>query len=205
MLDLNVFAGNSFFYPIRDNTYLCFKALEKRDREKFIEGFKKLSKASVYHRFFGFMKELSDKQLEDLLNTDKKDHVAWTAFDIKNDDMIGVGVGRFKRSTTNPHEAELALTVIDEYQNKGTGSILLAIMYFLASKLEIDIFTGFILSDNSKLIQRFRELGAIMTRTGNEFEMRLPVFKNFNKIPKSNYSSVIKPILQFLKENNFCA
>ena len=205
MLDLNVFAGNSFFYPLRDNTYLCFKALEKRDREKFIEGFKKLSKASVYHRFFGFMKELSDKQLEDLLNTDKKDHVAWTAFDIKNDDMIGVGVGRFKRSTTNPHEAELALTVIDEYQNKGTGSILLAIMYFLASKLEIDIFTGFILSDNSKLIQRFRDLGAIMTRTGNEFEMRLPVFKNFNKIPKSNYSSVIKPILQFLKENNFCA
>ncbi|MCK5702194.1 MAG: hypothetical protein KAI29_13610 [Cyclobacteriaceae bacterium] len=205
MLDLNVFTGNSFFYPLRDNTYLCFKALEKRDREKFIEGFKKLSKASVYHRFFGFMKELSDKQLEDLLNTDKKDHVAWTAFDIKNDDMIGVGVGRFKRSTTNPHEAELALTVIDEYQNKGTGSILLAIMYFLASKLEIDIFTGFILSDNSKLIQRFRELGAIMTRTGNEFEMRLPVFKNFNKIPKSNYSSVIKPILQFLKENNFCA
>ncbi|MCK5371956.1 MAG: hypothetical protein KAQ62_25520 [Cyclobacteriaceae bacterium] len=205
MLDLNIFAGNSFFYPLRDNTYLCFKALEKRDREKFIEGFKKLSKASVYHRFFGFMKELSDKQLEDLLNTDKKDHVAWTAFDIKNDDMIGVGVGRFKRSTTNPHEAELALTVIDEYQNKGTGSILLAIMYFLASKLEIDIFTGFILSDNSKLIQRFRELGAIMTRTGNEFEMRLPVFKNFNKIPKSNYSSVIKPILQFLKENNFCA
>ena len=205
MLDLNIFAGNSFFYPLRDNTYLCFKSLEKRDRGKFIEGFKKLSKASVYHRFFGFMKELSDKQLEDLLNTDKKDHVAWTALDIKNDDMIGVGVGRFKRSTTNPHEAELALTVIDEYQNKGTGSILLAIMYFLASKLEIDIFTGFILSDNSKLIQRFRELGAIMTRTGNEFEMRLPVFKNFNKIPKSNYSSVIKPILQFLKENNFCA
>ncbi|MCK5469050.1 MAG: hypothetical protein KAI99_11080 [Cyclobacteriaceae bacterium] len=205
MLDLNIFAGNSFFYPLRDNTYLCFKSLEKSDREKFIEGFKKLSKASVYHRFFGFMKELSDKQLEDLLNTDKKDHVAWTALDIKNDDMIGVGVGRFKRSTTNPHEAELALTVIDEYQNKGTGSILLAIMYFLASKLEIDIFTGFILSDNSKLIQRFRELGAIMTRTGNEFEMRLPVFKNFNKIPKSNYSSVIKPILQFLKENNFCA
>ncbi|MCK5102342.1 MAG: hypothetical protein KAR17_05990, partial [Cyclobacteriaceae bacterium] len=189
----------------RDNTYLCFKALEKRDREKFIEGFKKLSKASVYHRFFGFMKELTDKQVEDLLDTDKKDHVAWAAFDIKDEDMIGVGVGRFKRSTTNPHEAELALTVIDEYQNEGVGSILLAIMYYLASKLEIDIFTGFILSDNSRLIQRFRELGAIMTRTGNEFDMRLPVFKEFDDIPKSNYSSVIKPILQFLKENNFCA
>lgn len=205
MLDLDVFAGNSFFYPIMDNTYLCFKALEKRDREKFIEGFNKLSKASVYHRFFGFMKELSDKQLTDLLSTDKKDHVAWAAFDIKDDDMIGVGVGRFKRSATSPHEAELALTVIDAYQNKGVGSILLAIMYFLASKLEIDIFTGFILSDNSKLIQRFRDLGAIMTRTGNEFEMRLPVFKDFNKISNSNYSSVIKLILKFLEKNNFCA
>ena len=205
MLDLSVFAGNSFFYPIRDNTYLCFKTLEKRDREKIIEGFKKLSKSSVYHRFFGFMKELSDKQLEDLLNVDKKNHVAWTAFDIKDEDMIGVGVGRFKRLTTNSNEAELALTVIDEYQNKGVGSILLAIMYYLAGKLKIDIFTGFILSDNSRLIQRFRELGAIMKRTGNEFEMRLPVYQDFDKIPKSNYSSVIKQILQFLKENDFCA
>ena len=150
------------------------------------------------------MKELTDKQVKDLLNTDKKDHVAWAAFDIKDDDMIGVGVGRFKRSATKPHEAELALTVIDEYQNEGVGSILLAITYFLASKLEIDIFTGFILSDNSRLIQRFRELGAVMTRTGNEFEMRLPVYKDFNELPESNYSRIIKPILQFLKENDFC-
>ena len=61
MLDLKVFTGNSFFYPAKDNTYVCFKALEKRDREKFIDGFNKLSKASVYHRFFGFLKELTDK------------------------------------------------------------------------------------------------------------------------------------------------
>ncbi len=205
MLDLKVFAGNSFFYPLRDNTYLCFKKLEKDDREKFIEGFQKLSKASVYHRFFGFIKELSDEQLEEFLNTDTKNHVAWAAFDIEKDDFSGVGVGRFKRSETSQREAELALTVIDEYHGKGVGTILLAILYYLAGKLEIDIFTGIMLSDNAKLIRRFKELGAKMTRTGNEYEMRLPVFKDFNNLPKSNYSKIILPILQFLKENDFCA
>lgn len=205
MLDLNIFAGNSFFYPIKDNTYLCFKALEREDREKFVEGFKKLSPKTVYHRFFGFMKELSPHQLEELLDTDKKDHVAWTAFDIVEDDTIGVGVGRFRRSAINPNEAELALTVIDEYQEKGVGSVLLAIMYFLGSKLDIDIFTGIIMSDNARLIKRFKELGAQMTRVGTEYEMRLPVQKDFEKIPKTRYSRVILPILHFLKENDFCA
>lgn len=205
MLDLRAFTGNSFFYPVRDNIYLCFKTLEKEDREKFIEGFKRLSKETIYHRFFGFMKELSEKQIEDLLNVDKKDHVAWSAFDIVDEDTVGVGVGRFKRSAENPREAELGLTVLDEYQGKGVGSVLLAIMYYLGGLLDIDIFTGIILFDNTKLIQRFRELGAEFTRESNEFEMRLPVHTDFNKLPNTRYARVLLPILQFLKENNFCA
>jgi len=205
MVDLSVFAGNSFFYPIRDNTYICFKTLGKDDREKFIDGFKRLSKKTVYRRFFGFMKELTDKQVDDFLNTDKKDHIAWAAFDIVADDAIGIGVGRFKRSEFNPKEAEMALTVLDDYQDKGVGSVLLAIMYYLAGKLEIDILTGNILSENAKLIRRFMELGAKMDRIKNEYQMRLPVYTDFNAIPKTNYSGIIKTILQFLKENDFCA
>jgi RimJ/RimL family protein N-acetyltransferase len=204
MIDLKIFAGSSFFYPIKDSTYLCFKALEHADREKFLDGFKKLSRRTVYHRFFGFMKELTNQQVEDLLNTDKRDHVAWTAFDIADDDVIGIGVGRFRRSTTQPNEAELALTVIDEYQEKGVGTVLLAIMYYLAARLEIDIFTAVILSDNAKLIKRFKELGAKMTRAGSEYEMRLPVLKDFDDLPKTKYSRIIKPVLRFLKENDFC-
>ena len=205
MVDLSVFAGNSFFYPIRDNTYICFKTLGKDDREKFIDGFKRLSKKTVYRRFFGFMKELTDKQVDDFLNTDKKDHIAWAAFDIVGDDAIGIGVGRFKRSEFNPKEAEMALTVLDDYQDKGVGSVLLAIMYYLAGKLEIDVLTGNILSENAKLIRRFMELGAKMDRIKNEYQMRLPVYTDFNAIPKTNYSRIIKIILQFLKENDFCA
>jgi acetyltransferase len=205
MVDYNVFKSNSFFYPLKDNTYLCFKTLGKDDREKFIEGFKKLSKKSIYKRFFGFMKELTEKQIGDFLDTDKKDHLAWAALDIKGDDVIGVGVGRFKRSATNPHEAELALTVIDEYQGTGVGTVLLAIMYYLASSLEIEILTGIMLAENSNLIRRFKGLGAEMTRRKNEYSMRLPVHKDFDKIPGSNYTTILKTILHFLKENDFQA
>ena len=202
MLDLSVFTADSFFYPIRDNSYLCFKTLGKNDRHKFLDGFKQLSKKSIYHRFFGVMKELTDEQVTDFLNTDKKDHVAWAAFDIVGDETVGVGVGRFRRSKTDPKEAEMALTVIDEYQDKGVGSTLLAIMYFLASKLEIEVLTGIIMSDNFKLIRRFKDLGAKMERTQNEYEMRLPVHQDFTTIPKTKYSKIIQPILQFLRENN---
>jgi len=204
MLDLNLFGGNSFFYPVKGNNYVCFKTLEKADRQRFIDGFNKLSAKSVYHRFFGFMKELSEKQLEDFLNTDKKDHVAWAAFDIVGEDAFGIGVGRFKRNDKKRNEAELALTVIDEYQEKGVGTALLAIMYYLGSKLDINTFTGIIMSDNAKLIMRFKELGAVMTRIGSEYEMRLPVHENFDDIPKTRYSRILKPILAFLKENEFC-
>ena len=205
MLDLKLFGGNSFFYPGKGNIYLCFKTLEKGDRQLFIDGFNKLSTKSVYHRFFGFMKELTEEQLENFLDTDKKDHIAWAAFDIKDDEVIGIGVGRFKRSEIKKNEAELALTVIDEYQDKGIGTILLGIMYYLAMTVGVDVLTGIIMSDNSKLIKRFKELGAQMNRIGSEYEMRLPVYKEFGDLPKTRYASVLLPVLQFLKENDFCA
>ena len=205
MLDLQLFGGNSFFYPSKGNEYLCYKVLEKNDRQRLIDGFKKLSAKSVYHRFFGFMKELTEQQLEDLLDTDSKDHVAWAAFDMAGEEAYGVGVGRFKRSASKPSEAELALTVIDEFQNKGVGTNLLGIMYYLGGKVGIDIFTGIIMSDNAKLIKRFKELGAQMTRVGSEYEMRLPVYKNIDELPMTRYAHTLKPILVFLKENNFCA
>lgn len=205
MIDLKLFGGNSFFYPGKGNTYLCFKALEKADRQKFIDGFNKLSAKSVYQRFFGFMKELTDKQVEDFLDTDKKDHVAWAAFDLEVEDAIGIGVGRFKRSEIILNEAELALTVIDEFQNKGVGTTLLGIMYYLAGQVGIDVFTGIILSENARLIQRFQELGAKFERIGNEYEMRLPVHNNFEDLPKTRYANKLKPVLEFLEENDFCA
>jgi len=205
MLDQNLFGGNSFIYPAKGNSYICYKTLDKGDRQEIIDGFKKLSAKSVHHRFFGSMKELTTQQLEELLDTDKRNHVAWAAFDIIGEDANGVGIGRFKRSETEPKEAELALTVIDEYQNKSVGTSLLGIMYFLASKLDIEIFTGIIMSDNGKLIKRFKELGAIMKRVGSEYEMSLPIYKNIDDIPDTRYSRILRPILLFLKENDFCA
>jgi GNAT superfamily N-acetyltransferase len=205
MPDLSLFGGNSFFYPTKNNTFICYKILEKGDRQRLIDGFNKLSNASIYHRFFGKMKELSERQLDDFLNTDDKDHIAWVAFDIIEEEVYGVGVGRFRRSKTISTEAELALTVIDEYQNLGVGTTLLGILYFLAAKLDIEVFTGTIMSDNVKLIRRFKELGAVMTRIGSEYEMRLPVKKAFDDMPKTSYAEILKPTLNFLKDNNFCA
>ena len=204
MPDLSLFGGNSFFYPTKASTYICYKILEKEDRQKLIEGFKKLSPRSVYHRFFGIMKELSNRQLDGFLDIDNKNHIAWAAFDIIDGETVGVGVGRFRRSKTNPNEAEIALTVIDEYQDLGVGTTLLGILYFLAPKLNVEIFTGIIMGDNTKLINRFKELGAIMIRVGSEYEMRLPIKNSIDDLPKTRYSDTVKTTMEFLKENDFC-
>ena len=204
MLDLRIFAGNSFFYPIRGNAYICFKSLEQRDREKYIEGFNRLSGKSRYNRFFGFKKELTPSQIDELLNVDNHSHIAWTAFDIVGDEPFGVGVGRFKRSTSRPAEAELGLTVIDDYQGRGVGTILLAVMYYIAGLVEVETFTGIILADNVKVVRWFKELGASVNLIKNEYEMRMPVYRDFDLLPKNHQAHSMRQVLDFLKENDFC-
>ncbi len=193
----------SFYYPMKDGTVVYFKPLEKSDREKVIDGFKKLSAQTIYKRFFGYLKELSDDQLDKLLDTNSRDHIAWGAFDFKGDEPFGIGVGRFWRSAEHPNEAELALTVIDDYQGKGVGTVLLCTLYCLASMMDIDMFTGNILSDNMDVIRRFSELGAELKLRDSEYLMRLPVHKNPEQLPDTKYANLMKTVSKLIKEKKW--
>ena len=190
----------SFYYPLRDGQVVWFKPLERSDREKVIEGFHRLSEQSVYNRFFGYLKELSDEQLDKLLDTNSYDHVAWGAFDFKGDEPFGIGVGRFWRSAERPNEAELALTVIDEYQGKGVGTVLLCILFCIAGKIGIDTFTGIILAENRNLVRRFSDLGAKLTLKGSEYVMRLPVYLSPDELPDTLYANILKNVSKIIKE-----
>ncbi len=204
MIDAGTFNSKILTFPSQDNERLYFKSFHAYERNELQSGFQKLSQRSVYHRFMGYIKELSNEQLDALTNLDNINRVAWVSYSVKKGVPYGIGIGRFSRSASTPNEAEIALTVIDEFQNKGVGTILFSILYYLGGQMGISTFTGIILASNLPLILRFQDMGAMMCRYTNEYEMRLPVHTDFSKIPDSRYSKIVIPILKELKMN-FCA
>ncbi len=181
-----------------------FKIVEKSDKELIRTGFKKLSQKSVYTRFFSFLKELSEKQLEELTHGDQKKHVIWGGFIESGIHRTGIGIGRYCICDKDDNTAEMAITVVDDYQNEGVGTILLAIIYFFANCARLDYLVGYIMVENWKFAVRFLKLGATITRTGNEYEIKLPIYSDLKQFPKNNYSKIFAKTLKKLKKENLC-
>lgn len=191
--------GNSFIYPGLHGKLYVFKAIEPSDKEKIRSGFGQLSSKSVYSRFFTYLKELPEEQLDLLANADQYRHVVWAAFDPDRGQDYGVGLGRYVRSTDEPDRAEMAITVIDAHQNRGVGTILLAILYHMARQSGIAHLTGVALGVNMPLLLRFQAMGADIQRHRHEYWIDLPVYERTSSMPATNYARLIGGILDHME------
>lgn len=94
------------------------------DKSRFLSGIQQLSANTLFLRFLSPIRELSNSQVDYLINCDFEDHFA-VAVVLDQPSYPGMAVTRYIRSYENPEEAEWAVTVIDKYQGLGLGRILL--------------------------------------------------------------------------------
>ncbi len=130
------------------------RPIEPGDREALIAGFERLSDESRYRRFFNPQTRLSETDLRYLTEVDHGDHEAIIGFGA---DGEAIGVARYVR-TEDPAVAEVAVTVVDDWQQRGVATELLEELTRRARANGIDRFVALILSDNEAAVELFRNV-----------------------------------------------
>ena len=148
-----------FLYPLPDGTRIYLRPIRPEDKQRLAQGYRMLSEHSRRLRFFLALPDLKEDYLEYLTHVDQKNHVAWGALDPSHPELPGVGVGRFIRLREAPDTAEVAIVVLDEWQHKGVGMVLAAVLYLRAWDVGIRVFRAYILPENEFLLNRLREFG----------------------------------------------
>ncbi|RMG72940.1 MAG: hypothetical protein D6722_04505 [Bacteroidetes bacterium] len=146
------------------------------DVDRLEAGSQLLSVRSLYTRFFTGMQSPSRSLLERLVDTDQDQHIAWGALDPNRPDLPGIGIGHLVRMAGDPGSAEVAVTVIDSYQGRGVGAVLLALLYALASRNDIDQLVGSLMATNQAFVPALRLVGAEVRDLGREYSFKLPVW-----------------------------
>jgi GNAT superfamily N-acetyltransferase len=141
-----------------DGGSIRIRAIHPDDKDRLHEHFKGLSERSVYLRFMGFRRDLTPADLAQLTELDFKDHVGLAATITEDGRERFIGVGRYIRST-EPHRAEVAFAVLDEWQGRGIGTSLLEHLRRLADANGIAEFEADVLSDNSQMLEVFAHSG----------------------------------------------
>ena len=138
---------------LTDGTRLLLRAIRPSDKTGLAAAFANLSRASRRARFHAAKTELSDSDLRFLTECDGQNHYAIVA--VANNEStgepIGVGVSRFVRSQADPSVADLAITVADDWQGRGLGSMLLRRIVAAAGERGIVSIHADVLAENRKV------------------------------------------------------
>jgi len=178
-MDRNYFRSiddiKEFTLPLRDGELVDFRPVRADDKETIQKGMSALSMKSRYFRFFSPILKLSDAQLYNFTEIDQHNHVAWIALARNETEHRGVGIARFIRIQDQPTIAEFGLVVIDSYQHRGLGTVLLAVLDRMARINGIETLRGFVLTDNLVMIRWLGRLGAVGVYENDIYRMDLTV------------------------------
>lgn len=156
---------------LRDETMVLVRAVEPSDKNLIRAGFDRLGDESRYRRFLAPTAELTEPMLRYLTEVDHHDHEALVALD--PDSGEGVGIARFVR--TGPrNNAEVAVTVVDDWQGRGLGTILLELLAERAREEGIETFSALLLATNTDMLDLLRRLGStrVIEREGSCIEVK---------------------------------
>ena len=177
--------GNGFALPLRDGELVDFRPVRQADRETIQLGMSGLSLQSRYFRFFTPIAKLSDAQLHYFTEVDQQNHIAWIALAHDQPGHPGLGIARFIRMQNQPTMAEFAVVVLDSHQQKGLGTILMAILYRMAAIKSIQTLRGFILPENTVMSDWLARLGAVGDYENAVYRMDLAVCSDLSCLTDS--------------------
>ncbi len=165
---------------------MLVRALRPDDAPGLAEAYEQLSDTSRYRRFFTAQPHLSEQSLAFLTGVDHHDHEALVA--VAPGSGQPVGVARFIRSPREPDQAEVAVTVLDSWQRRGLGTVLLCELAQRAEEEGIRYFVAEILAENRPMLTLARQLGDIeTTRHGSTVSARIDLTAATEQASTSSY------------------
>jgi len=180
---------------LRDGSRVRLRQGHSADRPLLLRGFQRLSSESRYRRFLAAMPELSEEMVRYLTEIDHHDHEAIVALGEQTGE--GIGVARYVRDPRRRDAAELAVTVIDDWQGKGLGTLLLEVLGARARVEGISSFTALMLATNHEMMEVITSLGPvrIVDQDAGTVEIEMP-------IPDVGLSPALKKLLAVAARNS---
>ena len=147
---------------LEEGTEITLRLIRRSDGEKLLAGFAALSAQSRYLRFLTEHSTLSERELEFLTDVDQVNHFCIGALLMGADggEGEGIGVARFVREPERPEVAEAAVTVVDAWQRKGLGKILLVRLAEAARERGVRIFRTTLHASNEPVRRLLKGLGS---------------------------------------------
>jgi RimJ/RimL family protein N-acetyltransferase len=177
---------------LADGTDIALRPLHPGDGALLAAGFERLSNRSRYRRFLTPMPRLTGSMLTFLTSVDGFNHRAWGAVVDEPGGPVGAAVVRWVRGRNDPAVADVAVTVIDDYQGRGLGGLLLDVAVLDAFACGVERFEGVVLGENIASRRMLARGGATLEADGGGvMTFRLPLRPRVERLRNSPLPALV--------------
>ncbi|SFI31131.1 GNAT family N-acetyltransferase [Bradyrhizobium sp. cf659] len=142
---------------LRDGCPVEIRALRPEDEAGMLTAVDGTGAKSLQRRFFAVKRHFSDRERAFFMDIDFKKHVALVVLADEAGQEVIVGGGRYV--VFEPGRAEMAFMVIDAWQGRGIGSILMRHLIALARDAGLKEVTAEVLPENTAMRRVFDKFG----------------------------------------------
>ena len=144
--------------PLRDGSEVLVREVLPEDKELFLAGIRRVGEEARYARFlWAHPPTLRPEELRYFTEVDHDDHEAIGAMDLTTGE--GIGVARYIRDAPGSPSAEAAVTIIDDWQGRGLGTVLAQRLAERAEARGITQFVATLWATNRAMVHVFGHLG----------------------------------------------
>lgn len=142
---------------LRDGGIIEIRALKPQDEAGMLAAVERTSAQSLQRRFFVMKRNFSEKERTYFMKVDFSNHVALVAIAQQDGQPVIIGGGRY--IVFEPGRAEMAFIVVDAWQGRGIGSILMRHLIDIARDSALKELTAEILPENTAMLKVFDKFG----------------------------------------------
>ena len=156
----------------RDGSPIALRPLRAEDRVRAITFINSLSERTRYLRLLAPLRFLSSQLIDQLMDVDYHDRMAFVATTERDGVEEFVGIARYAK-TDEPGAVELGVTVSDAWQCRGVARLLVGRLMRYAGWRGFKRMCGFVLPENGPMLDLARALGFRVTHGAGDGLMHI--------------------------------
>ncbi len=181
---------------LSDGGRFLVRPVRATDKGRFRRAFETLSSLSRYRRFLAHKNALSDADLRFFTEVDGERHYALVALKPRGDGGEGelIGAARYIRLDDDADTAEIAVAVVDAYQRRGIGKLLLERLRQVAYERGIRRIRVHLMADNVPVRNLLESLfgDQPLERDGNIISGDIPLFAPESEAERASRAPVFE-------------
>ena len=147
----------------RDGARVRMRPIRPEDAPRLQALHARVSRATIYQRFFGATPRLPTPWARFLAEVDYRRRLALVLERGPGADPELIGVGRYE-PTAEPDTAEVAFVIEDQWQGKGLGTMLFTALLTAARDRGIHRFRADVLADNRRMLDLITRFTCVDSR-----------------------------------------